>query len=79
MVYVHRLGVMIETSYSENCYLFKKIFQCLFIFERETQSMSRGGAERERERETQNPKPAPGSELSAQSLMRGSNSRARRS
>ena len=44
--------------------------------------MSGGGAERERERErereTQNPKQAPGSELSAQSLMRGSNPQTRR-
>ena len=39
--------------------------------------MSRGGAERERE--TQNPKQAPGSELSAQSPMRGSNSQTVRS
>ena len=37
--------------------------------------MNRGEAERvrERERETQNPRQAPGSELSAQSLMQGSN------
>ena len=40
--------------------------------------MSRGG-ERERERETQNPKQAPGSELSAKSPMRGSNSGTMRS
>ena len=45
--------------------------------EREKQSMSRGGAERERE--TQNLKRAPGSELSAQSPMRGLNSPAVRS
>ena len=38
---------------------------CLFIFEKERQSMSGGGAERERE--TQNLKRALGSELSAQS------------
>ena len=45
--------------------------------------MSRGGAERERERErereTLNLKQAPGSELSAQSPMRGSNSQTARS
>ena len=35
--------------------------------------------QRERERERQNPKQAPGSELSAQSLMRGSNPRTVRS
>ena len=53
----------------------------LFIFERERQrqSMSGGGAEREREREAQNRKQAPGSELSAQSLMRGWNSQTSRS
>ena len=42
------------------------------IFERERQSISGEGAERERE--TQNPKQAPGSKLSAQTMMRGSNS-----
>ena len=45
--------------------------------ERERQNVSGGGAERERE--TQNPKLAPGSELSAQSPTRGSNSQAVRS
>ena len=44
----------------------------MFIFERVRQSMSEGGAE------TQNPKQAPGSELSAQSLMRGLNSQTAR-
>ena len=44
----------------------------LFIFEIETEHEQ--GRGRERERETQNPKQAPGSELSAQSPMRGSNS-----
>ena len=38
---------------------------------REGERTSREGAERERE--TQNPKQSPGSELSAQSPMRGSN------
>ena len=46
----------------------------MFIFERERQGMSRGGAEKE----TQNPKQAPGSELSAQSPTRGSNSQTAR-
>ena len=47
-------------------------FQRLFYFwDRERQSMNGGGAERE----TQNRKQAPGSEPSAQSLTRGSNSR----
>ena len=43
-----------------------------FIFERQRQSMSRGGGERERE--THNLKQAPGSELSAQDLTQGLNS-----
>ena len=47
------------------------------VLEKERQSVSKGGTERERE--TQNPKQAPVSELSAQSLMRGSKSRAVRS
>ena len=38
-----------------------------------------GERERERERETENPKQAPGSELSAQSPMRGSNPQTARS
>ena len=48
----------------------------LFIFEGERKSMGGGGAETG---ETQNPKQAPGSELSAQSPMRGSNSQTVRS
>ena len=47
-------------------------FKSLFIFERERQSITRGGAERERE--TQNVKQAPDSELSAQSPTWGWNS-----
>ena len=50
----------------------KKIFLHLFIFERQRQSTSRGGTAKERE--TQNPKQAPGSESSAKSPTRGSNS-----
>ena len=42
----------------------KKIFFLMFVFERQRQTMSGGGAERGR----QNLKQAPGSELSAQSL-----------
>ena len=49
----------------------------MFIFKRETEHEQ--GRGRERERETQNPKRAPGSELSAQSPTRGSNSRTVRS
>ena len=48
-----------------------------YLFFRQRQSMSREGAERERE--TQNQKQAPGSELSLQSLTRGSNPRTVRS
>ena len=43
----------------------------MFIFERERQSMSGGGAKREGDAESQQ---APGSELSAQSPMQGPNS-----
>ena len=50
-------------------------FQHLFIFGTETEH----GRGRGRERETQNRKQAPGSEPSAQSLTRGSNSRTARS
>ena len=49
----------------------------MFIFERQRQGTSGGGAERERE--TQNAKQAPGSELSAQSPVWDLNSRAVRS
>ena len=44
----------------------------LFLFLREQDGRQAGRLQRERE--TQNPKQAPGSELSAQSLMRGWNS-----
>ena len=54
---------------------FKFLFYVLFIFERERERWCVG--EGQRERETQNPKQAPGSELSAQSPVRGSNSEAR--
>ena len=47
--------------------------------ERERQGTSRERAERERKTQNQNPKQAPGSELSAQSPTRGSNSRTVRS
>ena len=49
----------------------------VFIFERQRQSTSGGGAESKRE--TQNPKRAPGSEPSAQSPTRGSNPQTARS
>ena len=54
---------------------------CLFFLgrERERQTACKQGRGREGERETQNPKQAPGSELSAQSLTRSSNSETVRS
>ena len=59
-------------------YFIKKMFLTfIYFWDRERQSMNGGGSERERE--TQNPKQAPGSELSAQSLTRGLNSRTARS
>ena len=58
--------------------LFKKIFlMFLFIFETERDRARLG--EGQRERETQNRKQAPGSERSAQSPMRGSNTQTVRS
>ena len=53
----------------------------MFIFEREreTEREREQAEERQRARETQNLRQAPGSELSAQSLMRGSNSQTVRS
>ena len=47
--------------------------------ERERERESEQGRGRERERETQNLKQVPGSELTAQSPMRGSNPRTARS
>ena len=57
--------------------VFKFFFPTFFIcfWDRERQSMNGGGAERGGDTEW---KQAPGSEPSAQSLMRGSNSRAPR-
>ena len=52
-------------------------FRCLFLFEKQRQRASWGGARTERE--TENLKQAPGSEVSAQSLMRGLNSQTIRS
>ena len=58
-------------------YAFQIFFFSTFIYfwDRERQSMNGGG---QREKETQNRKQAPGSEPSAQSLTRGSNSRTAR-
>ena len=46
---------------------------------RQRETEQEQGRGRERERETQNPKQALGSELSAQSLTRGSNSQTQKS
>ena len=51
----------------------------MFIFEIERERDRVQAGEEQRERETQNLKQAPGSELSAQSLMQGSNSQTVRS
>ena len=56
---------------------FGNVYLFLRKRERAREMASRGGAERERE--TQSPKQVPGSELSAQSLMQGSNSQTMRS
>ena len=56
--------------------LFFKVY--LFLRQREREIQVQAG-EGQRGKETQNPKQAPGSELSAESLMRGSNSQAVRS
>ena len=58
-------------------FFFNFFFQRLFIFGTERDRARTG--EGQRERETQNRKQAPGSEPSAQSLMRGLNSRTARS
>ena len=54
---------------------FKKLFLMYVYFEREREQAEEG----QREQGTQNPKQAPGSELPAESPMRGSNSRTMRS
>ena len=53
-------------------HIFLFFFLCLFITERQRDTEHEQG--KGREMETQNLKQAPGSELSAQSRMRGSNS-----
>ena len=64
----------VTVSYSFFFFFFFNVFY-LFLGQRETEHERARG----RERETQNRKQAPGSEPSAQSLMRGSNSRTARS
>ena len=56
-------------------FIYSFIYFLMFIFERDRDTEWEWGRDRERGR--QNPKQALGSELSAQSLMRGSNSRTR--
>ena len=64
--------------YRESFYLFFLILKkCSFIFERERGTVQVG--EGHRERETKNLKQIPGSELSAQSPMRGLNPQTARS
>ena len=58
-------------------WLLPKVY--LFLRERERETEHEQGRSRERQRETQNPKQPPGSELSAQSLMQGSNPQMSRS
>ena len=60
-------------------FFIKKIFLNVYLFLRQRETEHEWGRGRERERETQNQKQAPGSEPSAQSLTRGSNSRTMRS
>ena len=62
----------------EWCYYFFFFFFNIYLFLRQRETQHERG-QGQRERETQNLKQAPGSELSAQGLMRGSNSRTVRS
>ena len=65
------LGVELIKFFS----LFFFFYTYLLLIERDRAQVGEG----QREKETQNPNQAPGSELSAQSLMRGSNSQTVRS
>ena len=76
--------VRVGSSYTSVCVaspasLKKKFFFNVYLFLRRRATEHEQGRSRERERETQNPKQAPGSELSAQRLTWGSNSRIARS
>ena len=68
-------GVTDGFTFTPDVYFFFNVY--LFLRERETDGVQVG--EGQRERETHSLKQAPGSELSAQSLMQGSNSRTVRS
>ena len=57
-----------------NISFIKKFLTVIYFRETERERVSTQVGEGARERETQNPKQAPGSELSAQSPTRGSNS-----
>ena len=63
---------MIEKGQQPDTYLFLFIFFNVYLFLRERETEHKQGRGREREGDTEW-KQAPGSELSAQSLMRGSN------
>ena len=70
-------ALKLANKYGNKLMLFFVLISCpkfflMFVFQRETEHEHEQG--RGRERETQNPKQAPGSELSAQSPTRGSNS-----
>ena len=78
------IRVQLQTSQTYPIVSFLFFFFLIFItfiyfLETETGRAQVGEGQRERERETQNPKQAPGSELSARSPTRGSNSRTVRS
>ena len=63
----------LQTHFRQGGFFFIFLLFILRERERERETEIEQGRGRERERETQNPKQAPGSELSAQSLMQGSN------
>ena len=64
-----------DTYENKKVNFLKKIFFNVYLFLRQREHKQDQGRDRDREGETQNPRQAPGSELSAQSPTRGSNSR----
>ena len=71
---VHMVKATISLDYYENCFLKSFFLTSLFIFERQREGVSRGGAEREADTESK-----AGSKLSAQNLTWGSNPQTARS